>query len=156
MRNPRVAGVLSKKPVTHPYMEVYMKNKLFLLLLSILFLGAVPQTITDRQLVFSEAVQALYPDEGVCSLTLGQVSDVTDNATANQCLKKNADGTAWVGGVCGDGINSTIHRDDFIVPSQAVSITLGNANTRTYHEIRSFHSSFFYSYRGNPGNWKRD
>ena len=138
MRNPRVAGVLYKKPVTHPYMEVYMKDKLFLLLLSILFLGAVPQTITDRQLVFSEAVQALYPDEGVCSLTLGQVSDVTDNASANQCLKKNADGTAWVGGVCGDGVDSVIYRDNFTIPTQAVSITLASANTRAFHEIRAF------------------
>ena len=83
-----------------------MFRKFSILFLIPFLLSAVPQTKTDRQLVFSDAVQALYPDEGVCSLKLGQLSDVdVSDITVGQCIKSAAGGT-FEGGACGGGGSS--------------------------------------------------
>ena len=78
-------------------------KKLLLALGLVLSLGAIPQKTVYEQFILAEELSDAYPNEGVCSIKLNQVSDVSDtNSTAGQCLKKNTANDAWVPGVCGN------------------------------------------------------
>ena len=62
-----------------------------------------PQKTISHQLSFSEFIADEYPTYGVANMSVLQLNDVSGPFQANQCLKRNAANSGWVGGQCGTG-----------------------------------------------------
>ena len=104
-----------------------------------------PQLKSARQLVWSDYAQEEFgADYGVCSLRIGQLTDVRGPFTPGQCLRFNAGGTAFEGGQCGTGSGgqTTLGASQtalFQVPALATTtLTAATPNVPVFHNIASF------------------
>ena len=66
-------------------------------------------TESDTQLIPSAGFSALWPDAGICKLSVSQLDDVEGSFTADHCLCRNDENTGWTGkaGTGGSGGGGT-------------------------------------------------